>query len=150
MSLSNVIVDKDTEQESNSTRKISDLLNRIFDVEERDKISSIPKIIFLDTCHGDARNYKDIKFISRSGDSPCQSQKDNSIPNTRPGEGKFPKPKAGSLPRESKNRPTNDKSLENFIIFHASVEQNFGWQDPSKSPASSSYFLKGKCPNVYI
>jgi len=124
---------------------IIDLLNNIFIGDEVGKKTvSIPKIIFVDTCHGTARNHLDV-FCSQEPDVSKNLAK-NENPNKKPRlpaqPGAEPKPCAGEI---SKSPPpaggfNQQQRLENFIILHASVQQNFSWQSNR-----GSCFLDGLC-----
>jgi hypothetical protein len=128
-------------------KTMTDLLNDIFDGDNKcKKKSSIPKIIFVDTCHGDARNHLDV-FPHKKPDAnknqakgtieiaePADESKNPSKDNILTGK---PPLAAGIGNQQGTKIPQN---LENFIIIHASVQQNSAWQSDD---GSGSQFLPG-------
>jgi hypothetical protein len=93
---------------------ITDLLRDIFAGNDENKnTSSIPKIIFVDSCHGDARNHLDVFPHARSKNGI------NHATNSKEGN-----PATGE---NGQNQGLNISHVENFIIIHASVQQNIAW-----------------------
>jgi len=109
---------------------ITDLLNQIFDSfddGECKKISEIPKIIFVDTCHGGARNHRDVNPRNQSKSTIYTGKQIDKI--EKPSENTFDKkgqPPAGGFHQHQ--RTNIHRNFKNFIIFHASVQQNYSWQ----------------------
>jgi len=106
---------------------ITKMLEEIFveDKECRQKSFEIPKIIFVDTCHGDARDHLDVVLNKNPVGSKNQSKNTREKPKTQAA--------GGTYRSQDTNTPQN---LENFIIFHASVQQNSSWDE------EGSRFLK--------
>ena len=128
---------------------ITEFLEKIFvGDDEWKKTSSIPKIIFVDTCHGPARDHSDMFFDEKPDVSKSQSK--STIDNEKP------PPSGGvanSVPKNSENSQSDilqqqRSNVENLIIIHASVQQNTAYQYIFSTDGSE--FLKGLCKNTYF
>ena len=113
------------------TKTITGLLKDIFGGDELCKrTSSIPKIIFVDTCHGNARNHLDVY---------PQTKSNNGVNTETTPKGNLASGRTGQY-----QDLTISHDVENFIIIHSSVQQNHSYQTKD-----SSYFLKGLYQNTF-
>jgi hypothetical protein len=113
------------------TKTITNLLKDIFGgADVFDKTSLAPKIIFVDTCHGNARNHLDVY---------PQTKSNNGVNTETTPKGNLASGRTGQY-----QDLTISHDVENFIIIHSSVQQNHSYQTKD-----SSYFLKGLYQNTF-
>jgi hypothetical protein len=118
--------------EKKQTEKITSILKDIFGGDE---LVKIPKIIFVDTCHGDGRNHLDVYSRTTNCTHPSNDAK-----------AKGKSADFGGAGQQEETKET--ENLDNFIIIHASVQQNYSWQGVGDIPGS--IFLKGLCKKTYF
>jgi len=125
--------------------RIVELLDKIFVCDGKWKnTSSIPKIIFVDTCHGDARNHLDVFTHKNPFVSKSTAQNKNVNGNTRPPTKPSAQPKPGAEQKPAAPPAAGElnkkQGLENYIILHASVQQNEAWDKNGSCFLDGMYF----------